>query len=111
MPASTAQIEFADVIIVKKVCRFAGQSDPAGFQGVGAVRNLERHSRILLDQDNTDSLVTVDFHDRASDIANDFRSQSEGRLVQQKQPWPGHEGTTEHNHLLFASGKASGLLP
>jgi hypothetical protein len=54
------EIQLADAIVVEKIGRPAGQRDAACFQRVGAVRDFERHSGILLNEDNADFFVAID---------------------------------------------------
>src|SRR6202008_3732184 len=66
---------------------------------------------ILLNEDKADFFVAIDLDDRASNVTDDFRRQTERRLVQQEQPRTGHQRPADDNHLLFSTGETAGLLP
>ena len=77
----TAQIGFFDGIAFKKLLTGTGERDLAGFQNVGAVCYLQRHLRVLLDeQDGCTGLVQL--ADNIEDLLDQDRRQTHRRLVQ-----------------------------
>ena len=50
--ASAAEVEAAHVVVVRQLGRGAGEADAAGLQDIGAAADLQRHARVLLDQDD-----------------------------------------------------------
>src|SRR5437867_8781982 len=87
---SPAQIGMADSLVRRQVPRLVGQDDAARLEAVAAVRHLEGHVGVLLDQKDRGPLP-VDLPDRAEDRGDELRCQAEGRLVQQKYHRTGHE--------------------
>src|SRR4029077_9035432 len=63
---------------------------------------------ILLDQENGESL-RLEHSDRASDLLDDDRGQSFGRLVEQQQPRAGAQDAADRQHLLLAAGEFHAL--
>src|SRR5262245_26406549 len=72
---SLAKIGPTDVGILAQLGGAAGQHDRAGLQHVAAMGDLERHRRVLLDQQNGRAL-SVDVHDRREDLLDEHRCQA-----------------------------------
>src|SRR5947209_20316569 len=72
------------------------------------VCDAERLVRVLLDHQDGEARL-AEPSDRFEDFRDDFRSQSEARLVQDQDIWTGHEGPTDPDHLLFAAAQADRL--
>ena len=77
----------------------------AGLEHVGAVRDLKRLVRVLLDEQER--------HPRSRSISrmtakmrlHDLRRQAERRLVEEQQLGPAHERARDRQHLLLAAGE------
>src|SRR5882672_10251222 len=80
---SLAQIGAADVGILSQLGCAARERDGARLQHVAAVGDLERHRRVLLDEENGRAL-TVDVLDRREDLLDEHRRQAHARLVEEQ---------------------------
>src|SRR5881628_795791 len=106
---SPAQIGMADSLVRRQAPRLVGQDDAARLEAVAAVRHLEGHVGVLLDEQDRGALL-VDLPDRAKDRGHELRREAEGRLVQQKDRRTGHERAADGEHLQLAAGQGPGLL-
>ena len=59
----STKVEMPDPLIVQHLCRLSCERNPAGRQCVGAMRNPQRHARVLLNQQHADPLISVDCND------------------------------------------------
>src|SRR5271165_3627355 len=89
----------------------AAQHNPPGLHYIAAVGELQRLVRILLDQQHGRLLPLVDFADRAENLLDHERRQSERRLVEQQQPRTAHQRAGYRQHLLLAARKRTAALP
>src|SRR4029453_3376697 len=62
--------------------------------------DLERHDRVLLDEEQRRS--RRDLRQRGEERSGDLRREPERRLVEQQQPRTGYQGTADRDHLLLA---------
>jgi hypothetical protein len=60
------------------------EPNPAGFQHVGPLRQLQRHPRVLLDERDRHLVLAIDREDRARDLAYDQGGKAERGLVEQQ---------------------------
>ena len=73
------------------------------FQHVAAVGQLQRLIGVLLDEEDSHSLLAQLF-DGIEDLLNDNRRQAERRLIQQQQARLAHQRAPDSQHLLLAAG-------
>ena len=73
--------------------------------------DLEGHVRVLLDQEDRSAVRFVDALDDRKDLADDDRSETEGRLVEHHDLRLRHEGAGDGEHLLLTTGQGAGELP
>src|SRR5437868_4442531 len=107
---SLPEIGAAHRVIATHVFARAMVHNPARLEQIRGVCELERESRVLLDQQDRDLLLAIDpTHDR-EDVLDDERCETERWLVQQKQRGSGHQRPRDREHLLLASRERAGLL-
>src|SRR2546428_11143814 len=78
-------------------------------EDVCAGRDLERHPRVLLDEDDGHLLLSVDGEDRTGNLAHQVRREPKGRLVHQQELGACHPRAADGEHLLLAA--AQGACP
>src|SRR5437773_3718304 len=76
--------------------------DTTVLEHVVPVGNRRCEAEILLDQQNRETLA-FEPRDRASDLLDDHRRQTFGRLVQQQQPRAGAQYPADREHLLLTA--------
>src|SRR6267143_3617219 len=81
----------------------------SGLQDVRMVGDVERHVRVLLDEEHGRT-GGADLADDTEDLLDQHRREAKGWLVEQEQSWPGHEGPSDGEHLLLAAAEGSGPL-
>ncbi|HEX2071825.1 MAG TPA: hypothetical protein VHF90_09290 [Thermoleophilaceae bacterium] len=74
---------------------------------VGAVGELERAQRVLLDQQHGHAFLAQAGDDR-EDLVDHRRREAERRLVEQQQPRAGDESASDREHLLLAAREVAG---
>src|SRR2546428_1128643 len=82
----------------------------SGLKDVRMVGDVERHVRVLLDEEHG-SPGGADLADHAEDLLHQHRCETKGRLVEHQESWPGHEGTSDREHLLLTAAQGPGALP
>src|SRR3989442_12967527 len=82
--SGNAQVGALDADVGQQLGAAAFADDVALFEDVAAVSQLERHARVLLDQQDGQAAL-VDGLQHAEDVANDERRQPEAGLVEQQQ--------------------------
>src|SRR5438132_11031126 len=105
-----SEITVADPGIVREVAGLARECHPACLQNEGAIGKRECVTDVLLDEDDRDTLLANGLQ-RLKNFTHEQRRQSERRLVEQQQTWPGHQPAPDRAHLLFAARQRAGLLP
>ena len=80
-----------------------------GLEHVAAVRGVERHQRVLLDEQDRRALL-VDLLDDVEDPLDEDRREPERRLVEQQQLRARHQRAADRAHLLLAARHRPGLL-
>src|SRR5215470_5099088 len=103
------EIGLLDVPARQELAPGPGERDPAIFEDIGPVRQVEGAENVLLDQKNRQSLP-VDPDQILEDHFDHDRGQPEAWLVQHEQPWAGHEPPPDRTHLLLAPGEGAGEL-
>src|SRR5205823_3482289 len=76
--------------------------DTTAFEHVMPVGDRRCEAEILLDQQNRETLA-FEPSDRASDLLDDHRRETFGRLVQQQQPRTGAQYPADREHLLLTA--------
>src|SRR4051794_2689618 len=76
-----AQVRLADLLVVAQRLGLVGEHDVARLHDVAAVRSLQRHQRVLLDEQDGGSL-RIDLADDLEDLVHEDRRQPERRLVE-----------------------------
>src|SRR5258706_15367982 len=99
---SSAEVGGLDVRALAERGRGAAQYDPAGFHHIGAGRDGQRHSRILLYQQDRDLPLAVDRLLDGPDLADDQWGQAERRLIKHKQGRARQRLALERNRLLHS---------
>ena len=114
-PASCAEIQSSPRYALRtcafSLSSFAGPSrrDPAGLEHVAAARRVERHQRVLLDEQDRRPLLVDLPHDLEDPLDEDRRQPHRG-LVEQQQLRPRHQRAADRAHLLLAAGHRPRLL-
>src|SRR5206468_5894726 len=73
------------------------------------VGDVERHMRVLLDEEHGRA-GGADLADDTEDLLDQYRREAKGWLVEHKQAWPSHERPSDCEHLLLAAAQRSGAL-
>ena len=73
-------------------------------QHIAPVRDLQRHMRVLLDQQHRRPAL-MDFADDLEYRLHDDRREAERGLVEQQQPGLRHQAARDRDHLLLAAGE------
>src|SRR5215470_3086467 len=109
MSASLAQVELADHVGPLELGGRPVKRHVAGFEEIGAVGQLERHGRVLLDKDDGQALPGQ-LADSARDLAHDDGRESKRRLVEEQALGLRHEPAPDREHLLLAAGERPAAL-
>src|SRR5262249_45879523 len=97
-----AEVGLAHEVRPQKLSGRGLQHDASGLHHVAAVRNAERHPRVLFDEQDCRAL-TVDVLDDAKDRLDQDRCQPHRRLVEQEEAGSRHQRTADGQHLLLAA--------
>src|SRR6266568_7207125 len=81
----------------------------SGLQDIRMVGDVERHVRVLLNQEHGRA-GGADLADDTEDLLDQHRCEAKGWLVEHKQAWPSHERPSDCEHLLLAAAQRSGAL-
>ncbi len=65
---------------------------------------------VLLDQENSRVVITVDLANDVENLLNDDRCQTERRFIEQQQARACHQGTRNRQHLLLTTGEGPAQL-
>src|SRR5499427_3381077 len=82
--------------------------DAAIFHHVVAIRNRRSEAKILLDQEDGETLL-LEHSDGLADLLDDDRGKTLGRLIEQKEPRARAQDAADGEHLLLAAGKLRAL--
>src|SRR5262249_14864806 len=107
--ALRSQIRASDMGIVEQLGAGARQGDAALLQHVGAVGELERRERILLDQHHRDTVGANVLDDRERPL-HQRRRQPKGGFVEQHELGGRHQRARDRKHLLLAARERPGGL-
>ncbi len=107
--SSCAQVRPLHIRVVAELSRVVRQGHPAGLQHVTARGDVKRIVGVLLDQQDRDPLA-VDLLDRLVDPLHEHRGDAHRRLVEHQELGPGHQRSSDGEHLLLAARHRSRLL-
>src|SRR5437773_88076 len=79
---SVAEVRAPDRLVVADRLGGPRHDDAAGLEQIGAVGQLERERRVLLDKQHADAVALVDGAKDLEQLLHDQRRQSERRLVE-----------------------------
>ncbi len=79
------------------------------FHEIEALRDFQRHVRVLLDEKDGRALA-VQLRDRAEDLFDHERREAERGLVHEQEARPRHQRTCHGEHLLLAAREGAGQL-
>src|SRR5262245_19946018 len=105
LATAAAEIEFLDVGMAVQALGGAVEHDAAVLHHVAVVRDLERHRRALLDDQDGDTELAPDLGEPAQQVLDHHRGEAERELVHQQQLRPADEGARERQHLPLAAGE------
>src|SRR5438067_10090954 len=106
---SAAEVCPLDFGIRGKLGRRTCEFDAAGFHHVCAVGYLERHTRVLLDQQQRYPFG-LEARNHIEDAFHQQWGETERGLVQQQQARTRHQRSTDGQHLLLATREGAGAL-
>jgi hypothetical protein len=95
--------------VLEQLGRLPREDDSAGLQDVAAVRDRERHVRVLLDYEDRHAGLVHLLDDLEVPLDQD-RRETHRRLVHQQQLRPGHQCPAHRHHLLLAARERAGQL-
>src|SRR5919202_3079390 len=104
-----AEIRLANLLVLAQRLRVVVERNPPGFHDVAAVRDVERHERVLLDEKDRGALL-VDLLDDLEDLLDEDRREAHRRLVEEKELGARHERPAHRDHLLLAASEGPRLL-
>src|SRR5437868_2903642 len=108
--SAAAEVRLAHQRIVEKLLGRAVARDLAGAQHVAACGNLQRQTRVLLDQQHGDAR-RGDGANGIEDLSRELGRDAKRRLVEQQQARARHHRATDGQHLLLAAAERAALLP
>src|SRR5438309_923396 len=106
-PRLPAEVSLLDLGISPEGSTGAAEEDAPGLNDVGAVRDLERAQRVLLDQQDRDAVI-VDFLDDIEDGVHHLRRQPQRWFIQQQQPRLRQQAAGDRQDLLLAARELPG---
>src|SRR5262245_51990976 len=106
--AADAEVGGGDLLVGAQSLGRAFEYDGAVVDHVHPVGELQRHLRVLLDEEHADALA-LELPDRAHHHFHDERREALRRLVEQEQIGAGHEGARDGEHLLLAAREQPAL--
>ena len=107
--SSHPEVRPAHLVALLQLTGGGVQGDTPDLKHVAVMRGLQRHVRVLLDEQDRRA-GRVDLADDLEDRLHDLRRQAQRRLVQQQQPRPGQQRPRNRQHLLLAAGERRGAL-
>src|SRR5215510_15375415 len=105
-----AEIELLDVVLLEQARAGILHHDAPHLQHVAVVGEVEGHVGVLLHEEDGHALLAVDAADDLEDVLDELGREAEGGLVEKHHLGPGHEGTTDGEHLLLAAGEGARAL-
>src|SRR5437899_3111696 len=108
-PALMPQICASHLLSLTERCAPVAEDHASGLQDIRMVGDVERHVRVLLD-DEHGRAGGADLADDTEDLLDQYRREAKGWLVEQEQAWPSHERPSDCEHLLLAAAQRSGAL-
>ena len=99
----------AQIVGLEQLRGGAGEQDAAILHHVGAMRDLQRHRHVLLDQQDGHP-GPVQLRDEFEHLLDQQRAEAQRRLVEDQQHRLGHHGASDREHLLLSAGKRTGEL-
>src|SRR5438270_1245701 len=106
-PRLPAEVSLLDLGISPKRGARSAEQDAAGFDDVGAVRDLERAQRVLLDQQNRDAIV-MDLLDDVEDGVHHLRRQAQRWLIEEQELRLTQQAAGDGEDLLLATRELPG---
>src|SRR5438309_1137987 len=106
-PRLPAEVSLLDLGISPEGGTGAAEEDAACLDDVGAVRDLERAQRVLLDQQNRDAIV-VDLLDDVEHGVHHLRRQAQRGFVEQKELRLRQQAAGDGEDLLLATRELAG---
>src|SRR5919112_5230576 len=100
---SQPQIGAADALVRLDLAGLARQHDPAGFEHVRVVRELEHQVRVLLHEQQRHAVLPDDPLEDLEQLTGEVRRQPQRGLVEQHQPRLEHERARDREHLLLTA--------
>src|SRR5919197_294575 len=100
-----AEVRLLDVLVLLQLLRVVCERDLARLEDVAAVRDVERHQGVLLDEQDRRAL-----RDDLADPLDEDRREPHRRLIEQQQLRARHQRPADRHHLLLAARERSGLL-
>src|SRR5262249_12868745 len=82
-PLLHPEVELLDVLRLEEARARVFHHDPANFQHVAVVRDVERHVGVLLHQQHGDTLLPVDPDDDLEDLLHELRREAKRGLIEQ----------------------------
>ena len=86
----------------------SAQRDPSVLQHVGAIRRVQRHEHVLLDQEQRRALA-IDLLDHVDQAVDDLGREAERQLVDHQQLRPRHHAPSDRDHLLLPTRQRARL--
>src|SRR5688572_18035022 len=107
--ASRAKVGAPDDLILGERSGIAAEADAPLFHEEEVLRDLERHVRVLLHEEDRGA-VAVQLGDGAEDLLHHERREPERGFVHEEQARARHERAPHREHLLLAAGERARLL-
>src|SRR5258706_9053764 len=107
--AAAAEIELLHVLVRAQLLRRAVEDDPAVLHDIGVVRDVERHGRVLLDEQQRHAEVLADSLQAREELLDDERRETLRELVHEQQLRRARERGADREHLALAAREVTGL--
>ena len=98
-----AEVGLPNLLVLGEGLRVVRERDRPRLHHVTAVGDVERHERVLLDEEDRRPLL-VDLDDDLEDPLDEDRRQAHRRLVEEQELRLRHQRASDRAHLLLASG-------
>src|SRR6266850_5873534 len=99
---ASAKVRLPHPRVARQRGRLAFERDAPVLQDIGAVRELQRGERVLLDEQEGKPRA-LELAQALEDLLPHERRKSQRRLVQHQHARPRHHGAPDGEHLLFAA--------
>src|SRR4029450_5425384 len=107
---SISEVGVADGLVLGQLGARPLERHVPHLEDVSTARGAQRELRVLLDDEDGETLLLVQVAENPEDLPHDDRREPERRLVEEEETRPRHQRSGNREHLLLPAGERSGLL-